>query len=506
LSANAGYRVDFRYGNQDIIATGTSSGDRENKTQGQAFGAGMNFDRLTWFKVQGRVGRALDNNTDITSSFITPDNPTGEQTSSSRGDSVQTTVSMPLGKILPLVSANYQLTRTRRSFTDPARTSSGATGGGGNFILETEQRFRRSLQMRSTFVPLSRLSLDLSFEVGRDSVGYEVRPNAFNETKSQSWGVKSSFKYHKAGTLAFTFDHGRTTVDRDEVGSPNPQTRTDRENHMTIDVTQTWIGTLKTRVYSEVGLNQGFYIHAGPQGFGDRDDLRTQYGIDVNGKINSRMTADVKTYVRTFDQAFIDPRRSGSSRDETEFVTRLTLRYQITKAFDLTQLYGLSSKVLDEIYNPLRNTLNRNHFLQTNWTYVYNPRLSFTGLFNYILQDNGAYVDDPTTESKQRFFSPTVENRKQEAKVDVSYALLPNGVLSVNSSQQVVRDRRTSFRSGKVASVSTTVRSNLALGIVSAITLGDLQLESQATRNQNINAAINRHVFYNIDAKLSYAF
>jgi hypothetical protein len=218
------------------------------------------------------------------------------------------------------------------------------------------------------------------------------------------------------------------------------------------------------------------------------------------------MTADVKTYVRTFDQAFIDPRRSGSSRDETEFVTRLTLRYQITKAFDLTQLYGLSSKVLDEIYNPLRNTLNRNHFLQTNWTYVYNPRLSFTGLFNYILQDNGAYVDDPTTESKQRFFSPTVENRKQEAKVDVSYALLPNGVLSVNSSQQVVRDRRTSFRSGKVASVSTTVRSNLALGIVSAITLGDLKLESQATRNQNINAAINRNVFYNIDAKLSYAF
>ena len=111
---------------------------------------------MRWLQLQARVGRSLDDNTDITSSFITPDNPSGEQTSSSRGDSVQASVNMPLGGVLPMVSANYTLTRSKRSFTDPARTSSGATGGGGNFILETEQRFTRTLQMRGSFVPHSR--------------------------------------------------------------------------------------------------------------------------------------------------------------------------------------------------------------------------------------------------------------------------------------------------------------------------------------------------------------
>ena len=506
VSANAGYRVDFRYGNQDIIATGSSSGDRENKTQGQAFGAGVNIDRLKWLQMQARVGRALDDNSDITSSFITPDNPTGEQTSSSRGDSVEASVKMPLGRILPETSANYRLTRAKRSFTDPARTSSGATGGGGSFILETEQSFRRSLQLNSKFKPFSRLEMDLSFEVARDSVGYEVRANSFSDTKRQRWNAKGTFQYHRAGTIGFTLDHGRTTVDRDEAGAPNPQTRTDRENRLTANMVQTWVGTLKTKLYGEVTLNQGFYIHAGPQGLADRDDFRTQLGLDVDGKINTKMTAGFKAYVRTFNQAFIDPRRSASSRDETEFVTRLDFSYQITPSFRVKQLYGLSSKVLDEIYNPDRNTLNRNHFLQTNWAYTYNSRLSFAGLFNYILQDTGASLDDPRTRSPERFFAPTQENRKNEAKVDVSYALLPGGALSINSSQQVVRDRRTSFNRGNISSVSTTLRSNLGLGVASTITLGDLKLVSHATRNQNINSAINRNVFYVIDATLSYVF
>ena len=169
-------------------------------------------------------------------------------------------------------------------------------------------------------------------------------------------------------------------------------------------------------------------------------------------------------------------------------------------------LWCVCSKVLDEIYNADRNTLNRNHFLNTNWSYGYNKRLSFSGLFNYILQDNGAFFDDPRTVSTQRFFSPTVENRKNEARVEVHYALMPDDKLSISSSQQVVRDRRTSFRGGEISSVTTTLRSNLAFGVASTITLGDLKLVSQATRNQNINSALNRNVFYNIDATLKYVF
>jgi hypothetical protein len=508
VGANASYAADFRYGSQDITATGSSSGDRENKTRGQSYGVGMNFDRLRWLQLQGRVGRAIDHNTDITSSFITADNPLGEQESSSRGDSVVATVSMPLGPMLPLLSANYRLTEGRRSFTDPARTSSGGTGGGGTFVLETEQRYRRSLQMRSTFVPISRMNIDASFEVSRDSVGYEIRQNAYNDTRTQRWSLRGSLQYHTNGTLNVNYDYSKSNVNRDEVGrAPNPQTRTDRENRLTADVTQTWTGSLKTRMYAELRLNQGFYLHEGPQGLGDRDDFRTQLGLNVEGVINKKMRASMESYVRTFDQAFIDPRRSASSRNETEYVVRLDFHYQITKAFKLNQKYGLSSKVLDEIYNPLRNTLSRNHFLQTHWTYVFNSRLSFGGLFNYILQDNGAYLDDPSTPfSSERFYSPTQENRKNEAKVDVRYAVLPDGKLSFTSSQQVVQDRRTSFDRGVARNVTTTRRSNLALGVDSTITLGELRLKSRATRNQNLNSSINRDVFYNIDATLTYDF
>ena len=60
---------------------------------------------------------------------------------------------------------------------------------------------------------------------------------------------------------------------------------------------QDWTSTLKTRLYGEVRLNQGFYAHAGPQGFGDRDDHRTEFGVEVAGKINSKMTATSNVYV-----------------------------------------------------------------------------------------------------------------------------------------------------------------------------------------------------------------
>jgi hypothetical protein len=375
-------------------------------------------------------------------------------------------------------------------------------------VLETEQRYRRSLQMRSTFVPFRRLTLDANFEVSRDSVGYDIRQNSYNDTKTRRWGLQGTLQYHSNGTLNVNYTYGRSHINRDEVGrAPNPQTRTDRENRLTADLTQKWVGTLETRLYAELRLNQGFYVHEGPQGLGDRDDFRTQFGLNVKGVINTKMNASMESYVRTFDQAFIDPRRSLSSRNETEYVVRLTFNYQVTPSFDISQRYGLSSKVLDEIYNPLRNTLSRNHFLQTNWTYDFNPRLSFSGLFNYILQDNGAYLDDPSTPlSAERFYSPTQQNRKNEAKVDVRYAVLSDGKLSFTSSQQVVQDQRTSFDRGVARGVSTTRRSNLALGVDSTIKLGDLKLNSRATRNQNLNSSLNRDVFYNIDATLTYDF
>ena len=154
--------------------------------------------------------------------------------------------------------------------------------------MENETRFRRSLELRTAFVPTPRLKVDLTFNVARDSVGYEVRQNAFNDTQRRRSSLRGSFKYHEKGTLLVVYEYARTTVNRDEPGvTLSPQTRVDRSNRITASISQEWTKTLKTRLSGDISLAQGFYAHEGPQGFGDRDDLRSQVGMDIEGTINS---------------------------------------------------------------------------------------------------------------------------------------------------------------------------------------------------------------------------
>ena len=508
LSGNASYSRDFSRNEQDVTSTlGTSSGSRNSQVSGNALGVGLNIDRLEWVRIQGRYGKVDTNNLDTSPSFISDSNPLGEEESTSDGDSASVNVDFTLGKWVPTLGIGFNVTRGERSYADYTSTSSGGAGSATDFTLETETRFTRQLQMRGSVKPWSRLGFDLSLQAARDSTSYAVKPNSFNDTKRLRFTLATNLTYMTDGTIAINFETGAADINRDEPSNPrNPQSREDKENRITADINHAFTKTLKVHGFTEVRLNQGFYRHRGPQGVGDRDELRTRLGVDVSGHINSKMSASVTLYVRTFNQAYIDPRRSASSRNETEYVVRQDFRYNVTKNVSLSQLYGLSSKVLDEIYDPTRNTLNRNHFLQTGWNYRLTPQLAFDGDFDYLLQDNGAYVRDPFSQSEERLFSPTVETKKNAIAVGLRYEVLNDGRLTFTSRQESSREWRSTFSRGEKTSLTINDRGNFALGINSILQVGALRLDMRATRNQSYNVTLNRNVYYNVDATLTYTF
>jgi hypothetical protein len=508
LGGNASYARDFSRNEQDVSSTfGTSSGSRNSQVTGNSIGVGLDVDPAEWVTIRGRYGKVDTNNLDQSPSFITETNPLGEEETTSAGDSASVNVSFTVGAWIPTLGMGFSVIRGERSYADYTSTSTGGTGSATDFTLETETRFTRQLQVNTSLRPWSGLGFDLSLQAARDSTAYAVKPNSFDDTQRLRFTLLTNLTYMKDCTVAINFETGRADVNRDEPSNPrNPQSREDKENRITADINHTFSPTFKVHAYTEFRLNQGFYRHPGPQGLGDRDELRTRLGIDVSGKINSKMTASATLYVRTFDQAFIDPRRSASSRDETEYVVRQDFRYQVTKNVSLSQLYGLSSKVLDEIYDPTRNTLNRNHFLQTGWNYNVTDRLALDGDFDYSLQDNGAYVRDPFSQSEERFFSPTVETKKNGFAVGLKYQLLSNGRLTFTSRQESSREWRSAFSRGEKTSETINDRGNMALGITSVLQVGGLRLDTRATRNQSSNVTLNRNVFYNVESTLTYTF
>jgi len=214
--------------------------------------------------------------------------------------------------------------------------------------------------------------------------------------------------------------------------------------------------------------------------------------------------------VRTYDQAFIDRRRSAGSRDETEYVVRPSLTYQITPRFSLDQLYGLSSKVVDVVFDPAdfsdpnQDTLNRNHFLQTHWSYKMTDRVQLDGKFDYLLQDNGFYPRDPETGA--RFFAPTARTKQDKIGLGVRFELVKGGKLVFTSNQESTRQHVTSFFGGEPTGVSVSESHNVALGLESKMNLGDFSLDCSVQRNQSFNVSLNRSVYYNVQSSLSYLF
>jgi hypothetical protein len=344
----------------------------------------------------------------------------------------------------------------------------------------------------------------LSGNVGRTYDSYEIRANAFNDTRRYGYRVESKLEVWRGIALTANYENNVADVNQDENGIPNPSTRRDDGHKLYMEAAKSFTKTLQVKAFGELQLDQAFYDHAGPSGLGDRDDLRQRVGVDFFGAIGDKIKAQATLYVRTYDQAFIDPRQSGRSRDETEYIVRPSYSWILTDRVTLRQSFGLASKVLEEIFAHDRDTLNRNHFMRTEMDARLTSRLQMSMNWDYRLQDNGRYIGE--SGSPERFFSPTARTKSDGLGVGMRYAVFRGDKLTFASRQDAQRVYNYGFVDGEPQLRSVTDSGNLALGFESRLRLSDLQLDCRVYRNRSFNVSLNREVYYNVDATLSYTF
>ena len=506
LRGNAFYARNFNQNEQNVLAaTGSGAGARQHAGEGNSYGAGLGVDRFAnWFTLRARAGRATVDNKDRSPSFISVANPSGLEESTSEGDTATVDLTVPGRWRLQSLSLGFRASRGEDTYSDVNRSASGGQSGNvGDFRLETRSLFSRSLNLSANFKPLPRVESKFSLQVSRDSTSYVQRIDQFSDTQRRNWRLDSRLSLWKDGTVQVNYESSFGDINLDNVRNPkNPLTREDKDRKLYVEVNHSITPTWKVRVYGETRLAQGFYENAGPSGLGDSDDLRERLQMDIDGAIGPKATARVSMYARTYDQTFMDPRRSASSQSETEYVIRPSYTYRFTPRLSVAQNYGLNSKVIDKIFRQAESTLNRNHFMNTQLEYQLTTMIHLSANYDYLLQDSGLYRSQPGR--VERFFAPQARTKKDGIGMGVVISVLPDGKLNFVSRQESTRERRTNF--GTPNTQTITERGNLALGLDSRLKLGELSLDCHFRRNQSFNVTLNRDTYYNVDATLSYTF
>jgi hypothetical protein len=496
---NAFYSRRAGHNDKSTIAVGGSgSGETRHTDVGHAYGVGLAYDRLSWIGFRARAGTSRRDNKDR----LSPTDPT-ERESSSEGDTATVDVTAPGRGMIKDVSLRFQASRGNDTSIDLARTASGGQSSTvGAYVIDTHESVRSTVTLGFVLRPFSRLDVRVATHAGRTFDDYEIRANAFNDTRRAGVRLDSKFAYSKGGTLGVVYEENRADLDLDEDGRPNAGTKEETDRKLHVEVVHKFTETMSATVWGDVKLMQGFYAHEGPRGFADRDELRQEIGFDFKGRIGKRVTADAKAWVATFDQAFIDPRSSSQSRNQTEYIVRPSYTWNINERITLRQSFGLSSKVIEEIFQEDRDTLNRNHYMRSEMGYQATARLSTDVSYDYLLQDNGRYI----VQGGESYFAPTARTKKDGIGVGIRYDVVRGGKLVVVARQEATRSYGFSFRGGKAQAPKILEQGNLALGVESDLDWKDLRLDCRVYRNETSNVALYGNVYYNVDATLSYTF
>jgi hypothetical protein len=504
-----------------VVAAGAGSSQQHNQRSGNSYGIGLTFDRTKWMTLRARTGRATSNDRHTSPNLVGVGTENGTSNTESKGDTASVDITVPRVLGVTQLVVGLRASSSEESYTDASRTASGSLGQIGSFVIETRRNYSRSLNVSGGSKPVQamyqalrhagldlrpldaigkRFDLRFTVQAGRDSISYKIRPDGFSDVTRWSFSLDSGFRVWKEEKLQIKYDSSHNDNNQDESRNPiNSQTRTEGDHKLYAEITHAFTGSTKLNTYAEIRLTQSFYAHEGPQGLGDQDQLRTRLGLEFDGKIGANASGHVTAYVRTYDQTFIDPRRSSNTSNETEYVVRPSFNWKISDRLSMDQRYGLSSKVLDQIYDEDRSTLDRNHFMTTTMSYALTPRLQLSSEYNYLLQDNGLY------DVRNALFSPTARTKKDAIGMGVRYEVLPGGKLSFVSRQDATREHRTTFAEGGNATQVNNL-GNIALGLDSKLQMGDLFLDCGMRRNQSFNVSLNRNVFYNVDANLRYQF
>ena len=499
-SANLFYARRFSGRSQSTIALqGSGTGDTRHSDTGSSYGVGVAFDRFQWLTMRARAGTSRRDNKDRLSADQLED-----AQSSSQGDTATVDVDLPKLGPVETVKLGLRINDGSDTTADPARSSTGSqTGAVGSYVLDTHKSRRESanLSMRYRQGPFT---VGWSGDAGMNRDSYAIRANAFNETERYAWRVDSQVDLWKDVALVAKFDWTFSDVNMDDEGRANASTRVDKSRKLYVETSKSFTQTLKTKLYGEIQYDKSEYTHVGPQGQNDRDELRQRIGLDLSGAINKDLLAQAQLYWRTYDQAFIDPRLSRKSRDETEYVIRPSFAWTITPRVTMRQSFGLTSKVIEEVFNHERDTLNRNHYMRTEMEARLTSRLQMNLNWEYRIQDNGRFLSDPNT--SERFYSPTLRTKTDGIRVGMRYAIISRDRLTFTSRQDSQRIYSFGFPNGNRTLRSISDSGNLALGFESRFQLKDLKLDCSVVRNRSFNVSLNREVFYDVDATLSYTF
>lgn len=491
-SVNASVARSANGSSQEISATqATAASFRERRAVGTAYGAGAGYDRWKFITIRGRLGFQRADNRDMGSGLE------GELESESKGDTASIDVSLPsFGRFMHSTTMGFRTSNGIDTNTEPARTAQGTqTGTIGNYVLETKYTFSRIFNFATKLRPIPKLDLNFSLNAARDSTSQELKRNSFRDTQRLGWKLDSKYIFWKDAALAANFESTESDVNLDEGGRPNSGTNRTEDRKLYVELNKSFTKTMQVRAFGEMQLSQQFYANEGLNGRNDKDELRQRIGADFRGNITPFVSANATLYVRTYNQAYIDPRQSRNTRNETEYVVRPGYSWKLNERISVGQNFGLLSKVLENPYQEAQNTLNRSHFMNTTLDYQFTPRLQLSAGYDYLLQDNGQYRYDPLT--RESYFSPASRTKKDAIRMGIRYDLVSGGKLTFVSRQDATRER---------TFTAVTERGNIALGIESKLDFSGLKLDCRANGNRSFNVSLNQRTYFNVDATLQYTF
>ena len=491
-SANASAARQANASEQDISATqATAASFRERSSTGNAYGAGVGFDRWKWFNVRARAGFQRNDNRDRGSGLD------GELESKSEGDTASVDVTLPpIGSFLQTTTIGFRTSNGIDTNTEPARTAQGTqTGTIGNYVLETKYTFSRSFNLTTRIKPLAKLDMGVTVNAAHDSSSQVLKRNSFRDTRRIGWRLDSKYIFWRDAALTANYEANDSDVNLDESGRPNSGTNHTQDRKLYVEMNKNFTKTLSLRAFGELQISQGFFDHEGLNGKNDKDELRQRLGADLRGNITPLVSAAATVYVRTYDQSYIDPRQSRNTRNETEYVVRPSYSWKMNERVTVGQSFGLLSKVLENPYAPQQNTLNRSHFMTTSLDYQFTARLLMNTGYDYLLQDNGQYLKDPRT--REVYFAPVSRTKKDGIRLGIRYDVVSGGKLTFVSRQEATRER---------TFTAVTERGNLALGIESKLDFSGLKLDCRAMGNRSFNVSLNQRTYFNVDATLQYTF
>lgn len=492
IGVNASAALDYGASRNDQnTSNGIGSSSNKHQGAGRSYGAGVTFSRLQWMNVRARTGRLRRNNDD-TIEQIRQLNSAPERSESetkSAGDTTSVDITVPvLWKVKTLTvgfrTANGVDTRPENA------TGIGGIAQGTGFQFETTRSYSRAFNLSAKVLPFSRLDTGVTVSVGRDSTGFRIKRLSFTDTDRYNWKVENHLQIWGTGLLTANYESSRAKVNRD-VFNPltgsverSPQTRRDTSNKLYADFLKDLTATWKTKLSYEIQLDQGFYEHPGSSGgVSDVDQLRTRLALDFSGQMTPNALAQVSIYYRSLDKVYIDPTQSALSKNESEYVVRPSYSWTISPKVTVSQRFSLESKVLDDIFQPERSTLDRNHTMNTGMKYDLTSRLHLDAQYDYGLQDNGSYVQAPGFEG--RFYTPGQRTKKDQISLNTRCDLLRDGKLAFVSQQVSTRTRRLNAVSGAGSGRQITESDALTLGLQSKLELHGAKLDCQLRWTDN---------------------